>query len=264
MTTAPSGPMTEDELDELADWLELHIMPSGGMSLEMLDGLLSALVVAPGMVMPSEYLPEVWGEKFQAWESLDEAREAMSRVMRLWNHIVWRVQETLDEEQGEEMENLLVLPPFGVPEVLGDWMQANPVAAAEDPLAGLPEDFAYGALWANGFLQGVSMRAEAWRAWAATHEDFAEDLGQLAVLSVVDEQHALDLKLDPDQMLDIRQRFEATLEIPGMLQQMYYQRIEDQRPQPIRRAAQPGRNDACPCGSGKKYKKCCGSGSALH
>lgn len=22
----------------------------------------------------------------------------------------------------------------------------------------------------------------------------------------------------------------------------------------------PGRNDPCPCGSGKKYKKCCGSG----
>jgi uncharacterized protein YecA (UPF0149 family) len=23
--------------------------------------------------------------------------------------------------------------------------------------------------------------------------------------------------------------------------------------------SQPGRNDPCPCGSGKKYKKCCGS-----
>ncbi|MGH7149692.1 MAG: SEC-C metal-binding domain-containing protein, partial [Planctomycetota bacterium] len=23
----------------------------------------------------------------------------------------------------------------------------------------------------------------------------------------------------------------------------------------------PGRNDPCPCGSGKKYKKCCGSAS---
>ncbi len=22
----------------------------------------------------------------------------------------------------------------------------------------------------------------------------------------------------------------------------------------------PGRNDPCPCGSGKKYKKCCGKG----
>ena len=31
-------------------------------------------------------------------------------------------------------------------------------------------------------------------------------------------------------------------------------------PQPMRRA-QPkvGRNDPCPCGSGKKYKKCCGA-----
>ena len=24
-------------------------------------------------------------------------------------------------------------------------------------------------------------------------------------------------------------------------------------------AAAPGRNDPCPCGSGKKYKKCCGA-----
>jgi uncharacterized protein len=26
----------------------------------------------------------------------------------------------------------------------------------------------------------------------------------------------------------------------------------------IRRTPQPGRNAACPCGSGQKYKKCCG------
>ncbi|MFO7583701.1 MAG: SEC-C metal-binding domain-containing protein, partial [Anaerolineales bacterium] len=25
---------------------------------------------------------------------------------------------------------------------------------------------------------------------------------------------------------------------------------------------QPGRNDPCPCGSGKKYKKCCGASGA--
>jgi SEC-C motif-containing protein len=28
---------------------------------------------------------------------------------------------------------------------------------------------------------------------------------------------------------------------------------------PAVRAATPGRNDACSCGSGKKYKKCCGA-----
>ena len=26
------------------------------------------------------------------------------------------------------------------------------------------------------------------------------------------------------------------------------------------KTAEPGRNDPCPCGSGKKYKKCCGAG----
>lgn len=31
---------------------------------------------------------------------------------------------------------------------------------------------------------------------------------------------------------------------------------------PIQRAATPGRNDPCPCGSGRKYKKCCGAGVA--
>lgn len=34
-------------------------------------------------------------------------------------------------------------------------------------------------------------------------------------------------------------------------------------PAPVRRAsAAVGRNDPCPCGSGKKYKKCCGRGLA--
>ena len=29
--------------------------------------------------------------------------------------------------------------------------------------------------------------------------------------------------------------------------------------EPVRKAKKPGRNDLCPCGSGKKYKKCCGA-----
>jgi SEC-C motif-containing protein len=31
------------------------------------------------------------------------------------------------------------------------------------------------------------------------------------------------------------------------------------KPAPARRADTPGRNDPCPCGSGKKYKRCCGA-----
>ena len=36
--------------------------------------------------------------------------------------------------------------------------------------------------------------------------------------------------------------------------------IRKSGPEPIRSAQTPGRNDPCPCGSGKKYKKCCGAG----
>ena len=32
----------------------------------------------------------------------------------------------------------------------------------------------------------------------------------------------------------------------------------DEKPEPVRVAARVGRNDPCPCGSGKKFKKCCG------
>jgi len=32
-------------------------------------------------------------------------------------------------------------------------------------------------------------------------------------------------------------------------------------PKQVRTGAKIGRNDLCPCGSGKKYKKCCGRNS---
>jgi len=34
---------------------------------------------------------------------------------------------------------------------------------------------------------------------------------------------------------------------------------DGEKPKPVRKTTKkPGRNDPCPCGSGKKYKKCCG------
>jgi preprotein translocase subunit SecA len=33
----------------------------------------------------------------------------------------------------------------------------------------------------------------------------------------------------------------------------------DEPRKPVEKAVRVGRNDPCPCGSGKKYKKCCGA-----
>lgn len=51
----------------------------------------------------------------------------------------------------------------------------------------------------------------------------------------------------------------ATLERPRQQQLSFSHGGPPPRKQPVKRAAEKvGRNDPCPCGSGKKYKKCCG------
>jgi preprotein translocase subunit SecA len=53
----------------------------------------------------------------------------------------------------------------------------------------------------------------------------------------------------------------------GASRQVSYAKIgsrSDQRPAPaVRAAPKIGRNDPCPCGSGRKHKKCCGRASSM-
>ena len=57
------------------------------------------------------------------------------------------------------------------------------------------------------------------------------------------------------------QREEDLTEVAPKEQEMHFSRGEDDaKPQPVKRADRKvGRNEPCPCGSGKKYKKCCGA-----
>ena len=66
---------------------------------------------------------------------------------------------------------------------------------------------------------------------------------------------------------DISDLCDTFLEQPRRSERGFFRRRREQRPDPsdallatpIRReAAAVGRNDRCPCGSGRKYKKCCG------
>lgn len=65
--------------------------------------------------------------------------------------------------------------------------------------------------------------------------------------------------------LETNRSFMPELDQPQANQQRQHLEIEEseepavpEKKQPITVGARPGRNDACPCGSGKKYKKCCG------
>ena len=52
---------TDAELDRLHDLLNAIPAERGGMTIAELDGYVAAVIVCPEMVLPSEWLPGVWG-----------------------------------------------------------------------------------------------------------------------------------------------------------------------------------------------------------
>jgi Uncharacterised protein family (UPF0149) len=51
-------------------------VPATTMPLEMLDGFFTALVIGPELVLPSQYLPVVWGtadSEGPVWDSIEQA-----------------------------------------------------------------------------------------------------------------------------------------------------------------------------------------------
>jgi uncharacterized protein len=128
----------------------------------------------------------------------------------------------------------------------------------EDPLGEHPDELDVGRDWALGFYRGVDLRAEAWDQWLEKEEWIDEIfalLERLATGEVSGEDEAA-----PATPRSYRERLEITASLPAMLADLHEYRIEQLTPrEPARRAATPDRNAPCPCGSGKKYKKCHGA-----
>jgi len=241
MATPP--PYLDDaQIERLSSLLEHRAVPFRGFNLEALDGFLSALVVAPSPVAAEEWQPVVWGGKAPSWGSPEEAEEIQVLLQGHWNMCAARAR------QGEEIPDHL-MPLM--------WLPEDPENAEE----ALGEDeLDVGHDWALGLFEGVALREEGWDAWLDEHEwieDIFDLLERLASGEVVDAENP---EAEPAQ-LSYRERLEIVMDLPGMLADLNHQHIAAQTPRtPIRREEGPGRNDPCPCGSGKKHKKCCGAG----
>jgi yecA family protein len=113
-------PLTDIELDGLADILTQFGGPDS-MNLEGLDGFFSALICGPALVLPSEYLPAIWGTKAARNPSLTQPilEEFISLVTRHWNTIA----DTL--ESGDVFTPLLIEGEqhvmIGPPVLCGGW-----------------------------------------------------------------------------------------------------------------------------------------------
>jgi Uncharacterised protein family (UPF0149) len=62
-----------------------RISPDDSMGLSDLDGFLTGVVVGPELILPSEWLPVVWGGAEPQFETLEEMRTVLGAIMGRYN-----------------------------------------------------------------------------------------------------------------------------------------------------------------------------------
>jgi uncharacterized protein len=213
------------DLDELERLLESDATPETSMWLSELDGFLTGIAAGPEMVPPAEFLPVVWGGDGPGFEGEDSAP-----VVKLIVALLADIAEGLEE--GPEA----VLPVF--------WESEDGKEDASD--------------WVEGFLQAIDLREEAWMPLLERKRDKAM-LTPMLLLARDEEGNPL-LPAEEGEVGPGDEQYAEALEmIPECAVGIYgFWRLRETRVSPIIREAAPGRNDPCSCGSGKKYKKCCG------
>ncbi len=235
MTT--TEPLDDAELERLSDLLDTRAVPFKGFNLEALDGFLSALAVGPDNVPAEEWHPVVWGGKPPRWDNPEEAADVEGLLAQHWRLVELRVRH-VGGELPDRLAPLLWLP--------------------EDPTAHEDDELDVGRDWAYGFFRGVELRETAWDAWLDEHVWIDEIFGlldRLASGEVIGE----DPTAEPEP-LAYAERLGIVLELPEILADLHHHRIDALTPRTqLRRETTPERNDPCPCGSGKKYKKCHGA-----
>jgi uncharacterized protein len=79
--------LTDEELDQLDQFLYSDAVGKDAMSLSMLHGYLTAILVGPAQVMPTEWMGQIWDKPEAVIFALPEADVMIDLVMRLYNQI---------------------------------------------------------------------------------------------------------------------------------------------------------------------------------
>jgi uncharacterized protein len=215
----------------LEDFLASPEAPADSPSLLEMDGYMTAVIIGPEQIMPSEWMTDLWPDQF-GFKDAEEAQKITSALMEYYNGIIRHLE--------------------GPPE------NYRPLYMPEDPAQ--PATVERAAEWSQGFWNAITRHPD----WRPIIEDkdarcllvpilaFAKAPDEKALIKYTRRQHEEVLKDAVDNIAEflllIRQywqKYNASYDEPALDYQDRSQRV--------------GRNDPCPCGSGKKYKRCCGS-----
>jgi uncharacterized protein len=230
-------------VSRLRSFLEDPARPAGTLRYHELQGFLFTVASAPELVRPSEWMPIVFGDRDAGYESLDEAQAIVDELMVLYNAI---------NEAVSERATALPVDCVFRSETLANLDDTAPVAE-----------------WSRGFLRGHQRLEESWEPYIPDDLD-PEFSATLMTLSFFASRQLAEAYLAETGKQDlaaiaesIRGVFPDALASYAHLGRSIHQVLmEQEHPPEPRRAVKTGRNDPCPCGSGRKYKKCCGAAGA--
>ena len=226
------------------------------LSAEWIDGYLTAVAAGPLAWSVEQWLPALGGEAFARCfaDPEDERRALQALEGRLK---VLRAQ--LEPERLLDFPDEMFLVPLLYP--WDDAARQEAVASGsiseEDA-----RDLLTGVEWALGFLHAVSsleagilqgLPPEA----AEEHAEMLEHVGVLAApmgTAGMDDHMARHYPEGPPSRDDL---IDTACFVVQDLRVWWLEHAP--RPATRRVEAAPGRNDPCPCGSGRKFKKCCGA-----
>jgi len=261
---APS-PLEIEDFDELEVILDdLRTRYDETPQWEFCEGFMAAVICSRRPIAAEEYLPVLLGTPAEGEEPDDEsgsfASEAQrERFLALWNQRWNEVVTALDAEV-----NSLEDEHCYHPEVM-DIRGAVAEMPAEEQAAFKGEELpAFAQVWALGFMFAVESWPEEWA--APRDKDAAKWLDgalQAVVAMTEDDEDAPELSPlsedgAPSTSIARLNAFGEAIWAVYDLRELW--KTLGPRVETIRKDAAPGRNDLCPCGSGKKYKKCHGAG----
>jgi uncharacterized protein len=229
-------PLSDAELQEFNRFLLYEVDSDDSMVIETFDGYLHAIAIGPSTLHPKQWLPKVWGmdTMLPPMKSMDQLNSVLSLIMRHFNSII----------SGFESDPREFIPYW-------------------ETVTHRGREYVDAEMWAHGFVTGMQLSWEDWKPMLDTPEGQAwyRPIGLLGQVEFCPDQLEL-IKTPAKRNKLANQISDAVMAIHAYWMPLRIAVHE----RTVAKAMQPkvGRNETCPCGSGKKFKKCCGGPTNLH
>jgi uncharacterized protein len=217
---------SDADLDRLEAYLRADHRIDAALPLDAIQGLFAAISSTTAPVPRERWLPEVLGDS-HAFESPEDADEILGLLERFR-------EDTERQLRGDVGFDFILYGPEGDEEDL--------------------------AAWADGYLIGVELAEPSWESQAADSQDLDDILYPFLVLTgqarTLAEENGEEWMGDEEEAKMIADIREGLADHLHDVREYWFERAKPQTQR--REEPKVGRNDPCPCGSGKKYKHCHG------